>query len=178
MRIAVIGNAGGGKSRLARMLAVAHDLPYIEIDTLLWRPGWQLVPEAEFAASHTKVLAKPGWVIDGLGRQDFIAPRLEHATHIVLVDMPLWMHFTLAAERQIAWATGKLTHPPAGLEQMPPTASLFETIWNVENDWMPQIRERITHEEKAKKTVLRLGDIDQLTQAQHNVSKGKAVFPS
>jgi len=34
-RIAVIGNAGGGKSTLARALATRHDLPYVEVDALL-----------------------------------------------------------------------------------------------------------------------------------------------
>jgi adenylate kinase family enzyme len=34
-RIAVIGNAGGGKSTLARALAIRRGLPYVEIDTLL-----------------------------------------------------------------------------------------------------------------------------------------------
>jgi hypothetical protein len=32
--------------------------------------------------------------------------RLARANAIVLVDTPLWMHFWLAAERQIAWAQG------------------------------------------------------------------------
>ncbi len=31
-KVAVIGNAGGGKSTMARALAAAHDLPYIAID--------------------------------------------------------------------------------------------------------------------------------------------------
>jgi adenylate kinase family enzyme len=39
-RIAVIGNAGGGKSTLARALASRRRLPYVEIDALLWRGGW------------------------------------------------------------------------------------------------------------------------------------------
>jgi adenylate kinase family enzyme len=41
-RIAVIGNSGGGKSTVARHLAVSRGLPLVEVDALLWRPGWQL----------------------------------------------------------------------------------------------------------------------------------------
>jgi adenylate kinase family enzyme len=39
MRIAVIGNSGGGKSVLARRLAFELQLPYVEVDSLLWLPG-------------------------------------------------------------------------------------------------------------------------------------------
>lgn len=35
-------------------------------------------------------------------RLPYVAARLERATEIVVIDLPLWMHFWLAAERQIA----------------------------------------------------------------------------
>ena len=49
-RIAVIGKAGGGKSTLARALAARHGLPYVEVDALLWRDGWQAAPVDEYEA--------------------------------------------------------------------------------------------------------------------------------
>ena len=39
-RLAIIGNAGGGKSGLARQLSAAFDIPLHEIDQLQWSPGW------------------------------------------------------------------------------------------------------------------------------------------
>ena len=69
-RIAVIGNAGGGKSTLARALAMRRGLPYVEIDALLWRDGWQPAPEEEYEAAHARLIAEPRWVIDGLGRME------------------------------------------------------------------------------------------------------------
>jgi adenylate kinase family enzyme len=138
--IAVIGNAGGGKSKLARALARRHGLPYVEIDALLWRDGWHAAPENESEAEHARLIAEPRWIIDGLGRLESIAARLARASMIVLVDLPLWMHFWLAAERQIAWAKGEIAHPPAGAKQMPPTEDLFRTIFEVDRDWMPEVR--------------------------------------
>jgi adenylate kinase family enzyme len=102
-RIVVIGNAAGGKSTLARQLARRRALALIELDRLLWQPGWQLAPEPDYARRHAGIIAQDQWVIDGLGRQDSIASRLARATEIVLIDLPLWMHFWLAAERQQAW---------------------------------------------------------------------------
>ncbi len=46
-RVAVIGNAAGGKSTLCRQLSHARKLPYFPVDKIQWRPGWHLVPESE-----------------------------------------------------------------------------------------------------------------------------------
>jgi adenylate kinase family enzyme len=38
-RVAVIGNAGGGKSMLCRLLSDARKLPHFPVDIIQWRPG-------------------------------------------------------------------------------------------------------------------------------------------
>jgi adenylate kinase family enzyme len=161
-RIVVIGNAAGGKSTLARQLARRRELALIEVDRLLWQPGWQLTPSADYARQHAEIVAREDWVIDGLGRRDSIAERLARSTEIVLIDMPLWMHFALAAERQIAWARGQLDHPPAGTAEMPPTAELFRTMWEVEQSWMPELRSMCAEAELEGKAVTRLGSVDEV----------------
>ncbi len=139
-RIVVIGNSGGGKSTLARILAERTGLRHLEIDRLLWQEGWKLTPTEAYESQHTAILQEDSWLIDGLGQQASIASRISRATHIILIDMPLWMHFWLAAERQIAWANGTLEHAPGGISTMPPTQGLFRTIWEVDQNWMPSIR--------------------------------------
>src|SRR5258707_13296266 len=110
------------------------------------------MPSEIFEAEHAQLIDQACWVIDGLGRRESIPARLSRATEIVAVDMPLWMHFWLAAERQIAWSVGRLDHPPAGAAEMPPTEDLFRTIWEVDRDWMPEIRRLIDAEESRGKT--------------------------
>jgi adenylate kinase family enzyme len=161
-RIVVIGNAAGGKSTLAGQLAHRRNLPLVEVDRLLWQPGWQLRPEADYARGHAEIIARDQWVIDGLGRQDSIAERLARSTGIVLIDMPLWMHFWLAAERQVAWAQGRLEAPPAGAAEMPPTRELFQTMWEVDQTWMPDIRSMCAEAELAGKVVTRLTSVDEI----------------
>jgi adenylate kinase family enzyme len=158
-RIAVIGNAGGGKSTLARALAARRGLPYVEVDSLLWQPGWQLTPADIYEAEHARLIAQPRWVIDGLGRLESLAPRLRRAGEIVFIDMPLWMHFWLAAERQIAWTRGEMAHPPAGASGMPPTEALFRIIFEVDRDWMPEIRRLVDEAESAGTPVRRVSDV-------------------
>ena len=146
-RIVVIGNAGGGKSTLARRLAARRGLPYIEVDAFTWLPGWELVPDAGYRAAHERALAGDSWVLDGLGWLESIPARIARATEIILVDMPFWVHCWLAAERQIAWATGRLDHPVAGAAEMPSTKGMFESLYETERDWMPEIRRLVAEAE-------------------------------
>jgi adenylate kinase family enzyme len=161
-RAVIIGNSGGGKSTLARKLSSAWQCSLVEIDGLLWQPGWQLTPVEVYNAEHARLIGGESWIIEGLGRFDSIAARLARATDIVLVDLPLWVHFWLAAERQIQWSTGQIENPPAGLAAMPSTETLFRTIWEVDQKWMPKIRRLVTTEEQRGKRVYRLGSIAEL----------------
>jgi adenylate kinase family enzyme len=161
-RVTIIGNSGGGKSRLARRLAARHGLSHYEVDALLWRPGWVLAPAEDYAAAHAALIAGARWVIDGLGRRDSIAARLARADTIMLIDMPLWMHFWLAAERQIAAAQGAVTHPPGGITEPLLTKSLFRTIAEVDRDWMPEIRALVAASERRGATVIRLASVEEI----------------
>ena len=161
-RIVVIGNAGGGKSTLARKLAERRGLRHVEIDRLLWQDDWVLTPEDVYARQHREIIDRDDWVIDGLGRQNSIADRISRSTEIILIDMPLWMHFWLAAERQIAWSSGTLEHAPAGIARMPPTKGLFHTIWEVDQTGMPGIRALCSEAEAQGKLVTRLSSVDEL----------------
>jgi adenylate kinase family enzyme len=161
-RIVIIGNSGGGKSTLARKLASRRRLPYLEIDRLLWQDGWVLTPTNIYMQRHREIGQGSDWVIDRLGQQTSIPERIARATEIILVDMPVWARFWLAAERQIAWATGTLDQPPAGFEQMPPTEGLFRNMWDVDQNWIPTIRVLCAEAEADGKTVTRLMSVADL----------------
>ena len=55
-RVAVIGNAGGGKSTLFRQLSLARPVPYFPVDRIQWRPGWRLVSDDEFAVTLRSII--------------------------------------------------------------------------------------------------------------------------
>jgi len=101
-RIAVIGNAGGGKSTLCRRLSKARELPHFAADVLQWRPGWQPVSKAEFEAIHSSLLTRETWIIDGFGPWEEIEKRFDRADTIIFVDHSLWRHYWWATKRQIA----------------------------------------------------------------------------
>lgn len=157
-RIAIIGNAAGGKSTLAHKISTSRELPCIEVDKLLWQEGWKLAPADVYETRHSAAIAGDRWVIEGLGSQESIPARLSRATEIVLIDLPLWIHFALAAERQARWHQDTR---PAGMDGKPPTMALFRTMWEVDQSWLPAIRELCTQTADTKK-LTRLCSLDEI----------------
>jgi len=66
-RVAVFGNAGGGKSTLARRLAELTGLPLYVVDMMQFRAGGAKVPQEEFLQAHADLLRRDEWIIDGFG---------------------------------------------------------------------------------------------------------------
>jgi adenylate kinase family enzyme len=66
-RVAIFGNAGGGKSTLARRLALITGLPLHAVDRLRFRDGGGAIPEAEYLAHHASLLPEEAWIIEGFG---------------------------------------------------------------------------------------------------------------
>jgi adenylate kinase family enzyme len=161
-RIVVLGNTAGGKSTLARQLSKKRGLPHIEIDRLYWQADWSVTPREIYEREHAEEIKDDDWIIDGGGDLASIRAQIDRATEIILIDMPLWVHFWLAAERQILWASGKIEHPPAGIADMPPTGRLFQIIWEVDRDWMPTVRTLCDEQGAKGKVVTRLNSINDL----------------
>jgi adenylate kinase family enzyme len=162
VRILIIGNAGGGKSVLARKIAAKRGLPYREIDAITWKPGWEPYSQAEYEAAHAKLIAEEDWVIDGLGWTETLPERFARATEIILIDMPIWMHFWLAAERQIQWTLGKLENPVGGIAEMPTTRGMFEALWETDQEMAPVFRRLTDQAEREGKPVTRIASVEAL----------------
>jgi adenylate kinase family enzyme len=64
-RVAIFGNAGGGKSTLARRLAELMQLPLYVVDMMQFRPGGAKVPQHEFLQAHENLLRRDEWINDG-----------------------------------------------------------------------------------------------------------------
>ncbi len=66
-RIAVFGNAGGGKSTLSKRLAEITGLHLVALDLLKYKPGGGEVPHEEYKAVHDQLLQQDQWIVDRFG---------------------------------------------------------------------------------------------------------------
>jgi len=110
VKINLIGTSGSGKTTLARRLATELSLPYIEMDTLYWRPDWQGTPDDQFLIKlETALNAAPDWVLDGNYNRTR-AVKWREIDIIVWVDYgfarTLWQAVSRAAKR--AWTQQEL----------------------------------------------------------------------
>ncbi len=144
LRIAIIGNAGGGKSVLARKLGDALDLPVYHFDDLQWQPRWTRKPEEEIRETHDNWVDSSGWIIDGWGSWSLLGQRFEVADTILFVDFPILIHYWWAAKRQFkALLKSDQGWPPEGCLAFPVTGRLFKLIWYVHTEMRPHLVELI-----------------------------------
>lgn len=98
-RVAVFGNAGGGKSTLARQIAEITSLPLHALDTIKYKKGGEEVPHDEYLQIHTALLQRDSWVIDGFGCKPSAWARFSAADTLIYVDLPLITHYLWVTKR-------------------------------------------------------------------------------
>jgi adenylate kinase family enzyme len=155
-RVAVFGNAGGGKSTLARQLAAITGLPLYVIDELQFNEGGVAVPHAEYLELHRDLLAQETWIIDGFGDTTTVWERCVAADTLIHVDLPLPIHYWRVTKRLIKG----LFADPAGWPKDSPlwssTMSSFRVIPRCHRYLTPRYRQLVT-EMAASKHVAQLG---------------------
>ena len=92
-KVAVFGNAGGGKSTLGRRLAELTGLPLYVVDMMQFERGGAKVPDDEFLQMHADLLRRDEWIIDGFGNMATAWGRFAAADTLIYVDLPLFIHF-------------------------------------------------------------------------------------
>ncbi len=142
-RVAIIGNAGGGKSTMARRLAAARGLPYHALDLIQWRPGWQPVSQHEYDSRHDAIIAGERWILDGFGDLASVDRRIEAADTIVFVDHPLWVHLWWATKRQLRSLFAGRPDGPPGCPMWRKTWPLYRMIWSIHRALRPLLLEKI-----------------------------------
>jgi adenylate kinase family enzyme len=154
-RVAIFGNAGGGKSTLARELAAITGLPLAVIDELQYRAGGVRVPHEEYLQAHTRLLANDEWIIDGFGDIKLAWERFEVADTLIHVDLPLAMHVLWVTKRLIK---GLFAAPQGWPENSPvisSSISSYRVLWPCHTRLTPKYRSYVA-EAAQRKRVLHL----------------------
>ena len=135
----MIGNVGGGKTTLSRLLGDALGLPVHHVDSIQYQPGWERTPSAECDRRLDEVAASQSWVIDGFGSDGAIERRLSAADTVVFVDFPLLVHYWWTCKRQ--WRSRRRQR--AELRDNCPEFTLryswklAKVMWEIHRDYRP-----------------------------------------
>jgi adenylate kinase family enzyme len=123
-RVAVFGNAGGGKSTLARRLAELTKLPLYVVDMMQFRAGGVKVPQHEFLQAHADLLRRDEWIINGYGSAALVCERCAAADALIYIDLPLLTHHRWATKRLIK---GLFAGPPGWPNNSPLWSSSIQS---------------------------------------------------
>lgn len=159
-RVAVFGNAGGGKSTLARRLAEITRLPLHTIDMMQF-PGGKAAPRDEFVRAHADLLRQDEWIVDGYGGTALAWERFARADTLVHVDLPLAMHHWFVTKRLIK---GLFATPPGWPEGSPLWSSSmqsYKVLWLCHRGLTPKYRQLVA-EAAATKRVHRLRSLGEV----------------
>ena len=147
----MFGNAGGGKSTLARRVAAATRLPLYVIDKIQFRPGGAAVPHDEYLRIHAELLKRDEWIIDGFGCVTSAWERFSAADTLVLVDLPLVTHYWWVTKRLIR---GALVAPAGWPEDSPlwsSSLSSYRVIRSCHRHLTPKYRRLIDESASTKR---------------------------
>jgi adenylate kinase family enzyme len=150
-RVAVFGNAGGGKSRLARCLAELTLLPLHVVDMLKFRAGGEEAPHDEYLKVHADLIRRDAWIIDGFGCAVSAWERFSAADTLIYVDLPLFIHYTWVTKRFIK---GLFANPKGWPERSPlwrSTLSSYRVIPLCERHMAPKYRELVADAAASKR---------------------------
>ncbi|MEO0349306.1 MAG: isopentenyl transferase family protein [Cyanobacteria bacterium P01_A01_bin.15] len=149
-KVAVFGNAGGGKSTLSKRLAKMTGLPLVVLDRLKYKSGGEEVPHGEFKAAHDQILQQDRWIIDGFGSLDTLWTRLDVADTLIYVDMPVLRHYWWVTKRLLKG----LFIPPEGWPENSPlfigTLNSYATIRLCHQRLTPRYREYVYQAKETK----------------------------
>ncbi len=89
-RVVVVGSSGSGKTTVARELASALGVKYVELDALHHGPNWTEASAEELREAVTREIeGVDSWVVDGNYHGKLGTFVLERADTVVWLDLPL-----------------------------------------------------------------------------------------
>jgi adenylate kinase family enzyme len=169
-RVAIFGNAGGGKSTLAHELAAITGLPLYVIDKMKFRPGGAEVPDEEYQRMHASVIALDSWIIDGFESVKLAWERFAAADTLVHVDLPLARHAMWVTKRLFL---GLFVAPQGWPERSPLISSSMQSyrvLWPCHRRLTPKYRAYVTQAASSKR-VFHLRSKRELRSFLESISK-------
>ncbi|HEV2601038.1 MAG TPA: hypothetical protein VGT41_01950 [Candidatus Babeliales bacterium] len=140
-KITIIGNAGSGKSVLARKLHTLFHLPVYHLDQYFWKPNWVMPDLNEFKIVHDELCERDAWIIEGMCLP-LLEYRVSQADMIIFLDMPRYLCFWRIFKRFTSYY-GQET--PSSAKQCPEAFNwnflrFLTVVWKFKGQDLPMIK--------------------------------------
>lgn len=159
-KIAIVGNAGSGKSSLALKLHNLLGLPLYHLDQYFWKSGWVEPERAEFEKIHNELVdQKAGWIIEGMAIR-FFEYRIQKADCIIFLDMPTYKCFYRVFKRMLMHYGKEYFASAKGCPECLPSWKFLKFILNFNRERRPVIIELLEKYKDKKKIFMVKNDAE------------------
>lgn len=175
-KIHIIGSVGSGKTTLSRKLSATYDVPYYEIDNVVWerREGCdRRRTDEEKVKLMDEITSSDKWIIEGVHSLSWVQKSFESADVILFLDPP----YSVRVQRIIK----RFLRQKLGLEKAnyTPTLYMFRKMfrWNAmfEKESKPKVLTMFSEKKLDFVVIKDNRDIDQILREKELPTKGRAL---
>ena len=166
MRLHITGNAGSGKTRLAKELGDILDLNVYGLDRIVWGENWTIVPSSERNYLENELVAKSEWIIEGVS-----SIARQAADVIIFLDFPRYICFRRCSLRTLRFLFSTRPELPANCPEIKIIPKLTKIVWQ-----FPSIAKQIIVSDLSKKESIIITTEDELRQLVEDIKLNRSVL--
>lgn len=134
MRIHITGNAGSGKTSLAKELGEILNVNVFGLDRIVWKANWVVTPKEERFLLEQELIDQQEWIIEGVSS----AVR-KAADCIIFIDLPRGVCIKRAGLRSFKYLFSTRPELPSNCPEIKIIHKLIKIIWQFDQYAKPNI---------------------------------------
>ncbi len=148
-RFFITGNAGSGKTTLAKRMSKELNIPYYSLDSIVWQSGWKTTPLIKKQELISNLLKHNEWIIEGVSKDVLVV-----ADVVIFLDLSRFTCFKRLVKRNIKYLFKTRPELPANCPEIKVVFKLIKIVWNFKKVVRPTIIKYISMVKNSKKVII------------------------
>ena len=148
MKIFVTVNAGSGKTTFSKQIANKLGIELINLDKIVWLPGWKVADKAKKENEISNILKKSSWIVEGVSKTI-----LTEADVVIFLDYPSYICYYRAFKRNLKYLFHSRPELPKQCPEILVIFKLIKIIWNFPKYVKPNLLKQLDQYQKTKQII-------------------------